>query len=371
VLAAPPGDGLRVAREHFTEYVKPILVAAAMDWDVIEGRREGDVRAGVAERIRRKRRKQGEFADTSIEIDVATANEMTRARTGVQDYTGVKGDIVIGRHTWKEYVRGVHEGWLGPIDPPKAVVDFESTATITEPQNSVPDLSLEARPEQPVEDSPRQETLSLDDALPVRDDGSPTAAVEPAQEKPKEEPEKPKRAPVPSPHITTDLYSASRLAPSIPRELEAAVPISFVHILGFLKTPIRIYRFLNRRSVADDIGRQTAAAVLAAHRAWQEDSGAGDSDDTAGNAVVPTRHWEQQDVLIDEEKYWHKSARERKEGEKERVWLDDIVVDPRIGQRMRKFEMEAWEEERARAIWKGAKGLPGRRDSDELTKDDD
>jgi import inner membrane translocase subunit TIM54 len=48
-LAAPPGDGLRAAREHFHEYVKPVLVAAAMDWDVVEGRKEGDVRFKTAE----------------------------------------------------------------------------------------------------------------------------------------------------------------------------------------------------------------------------------------------------------------------------------------------------------------------------------
>ncbi|KAH0410131.1 hypothetical protein KCU90_g20153, partial [Aureobasidium melanogenum] len=55
-LQAPPADGLRSAREHFYEYVKPVLVAGAMDWDV-EGRREGDLRFGAAEKIRRYRRK--------------------------------------------------------------------------------------------------------------------------------------------------------------------------------------------------------------------------------------------------------------------------------------------------------------------------
>ncbi|KAI5283860.1 mitochondrial import inner membrane translocase subunit tim54, partial [Ascosphaera acerosa] len=33
VLAAPPGDGLRSARDFFKEYVKPILVAGALDYE--------------------------------------------------------------------------------------------------------------------------------------------------------------------------------------------------------------------------------------------------------------------------------------------------------------------------------------------------
>ena len=59
-LCAPPGDGLRSAREYFQEYIKPVLVAAAVDWDVVEGRREGEVRAGLAARVRALRRKHGE-----------------------------------------------------------------------------------------------------------------------------------------------------------------------------------------------------------------------------------------------------------------------------------------------------------------------
>lgn len=65
--SAPPGDGLRAAREHFHEYVKPILVAGAVDWEVIEGRKEGDVRAGLAAKIRRLRRRNGEKGDPRIQ----------------------------------------------------------------------------------------------------------------------------------------------------------------------------------------------------------------------------------------------------------------------------------------------------------------
>lgn len=117
-LSAPPGDGLRSAREYFQEYIKPVLVAAALDWEVVEGRREGDVRAGTAERVRKLRRKGGEAGQAEEEEDAETLVDQTRYRTGIRDLDGVKGDIVIGRHTWKEYIRGLHEGWLGPLDPP-------------------------------------------------------------------------------------------------------------------------------------------------------------------------------------------------------------------------------------------------------------
>ncbi|KAF7184024.1 hypothetical protein CNMCM7691_004514 [Aspergillus felis] len=117
-VAAPPGDGLRIAREHFKEYVKPILVAAALDYTVIEGRREGDVRAILAEQIRKHRRKAGEPSSVVEEVGNEDIIADARQKIGVVEEPGPKGDLVIGRHTWKEYIRGLHEGWLGPLDPP-------------------------------------------------------------------------------------------------------------------------------------------------------------------------------------------------------------------------------------------------------------
>ena len=60
---------------------------------------------------------------------------------------------------------------------------------------------------------------------------------------------------------------------------------------------------------------------------------------------------EQQQLLAHEEPDWHKSARKREEGEtKERVWLDEMVLDPRIAGRMRRFALDAEVEERAKTM---------------------
>jgi import inner membrane translocase subunit TIM54 len=66
--------------------------------------------------------------------------------------------------------------------------------------------------------------------------------------------------------------------------------------------------------------------------------------------------WEQQSVLTGEERTWHKSVRKpRKEGDTtEQVWLNDVVLDSRIGERMRRFVLEPEEEARAKRIASGA-----------------
>lgn len=121
-LSAPPGDGIRPSREFFKEYVKPVLVAAALDYDVIEGRKEGDVRYGTAEQIRRLRRSKGEKGLEPTEEeqppDTETIVQNIRHGMSITSEPGVRGDLVLGRHTWKEYIRGLNEGWLGPVEEP-------------------------------------------------------------------------------------------------------------------------------------------------------------------------------------------------------------------------------------------------------------
>jgi import inner membrane translocase subunit TIM54 len=133
-LEAPPTDGLRVAQDHFKEYVKPILVSSGLDWEFIQGRKEGDVRAELAERIRKYRAPADESLgeeDTIMRV---------RRQNGVRDFDGPQGDIVIGRHTWKEYIRGLHEGWLGPL---KASISPEVEKPVEELQSTEPMESKE------------------------------------------------------------------------------------------------------------------------------------------------------------------------------------------------------------------------------------
>ncbi|OTA99822.1 hypothetical protein M426DRAFT_324808 [Hypoxylon sp. CI-4A] len=301
-IESPPGDGLRVAQDHFTEYIKPILATSGLDWEFVQGRKEGDIRAAVAERIRRTRQP---------EIDVQTQDEIVqniRKNNATPEWLGIRGDIVIGRHTWKEYVRGLHEGWLGPLTPP------------------------------PV---PEPEVKKIEEA-PVSEGGE----GEKSEAKPEEKPEqKPERPPQPPPYNTTNDYPTSNLPLLIPAEFSPSAPIQFPHILGFSNTFIRLRRFLNRRSLADDVGREVAAVCLAAVREYRED--------------VDLTRSEQQTALEHEERNWVKAVwkedEKPKEGEPpapptEKIWASPIVLDPRIAMRMRRFEIQPEEEARAKQI---------------------
>ncbi|SPN96883.1 probable TIM54 (component of the mitochondrial TIM22 translocase) [Cephalotrichum gorgonifer] len=315
-LESPPGDGLRIAQDHFIEYVRPVLAASGLDWEFVQGRQQGDVRAAVAEKIRRSR-KEVERPDEEVLATNDKAILESRQRSGIREYDGIKGDLVLGRHTWKEYIRGLHEGWLGPLDPP----------VLPEPPKA---LEADAAPQE-------------------AKDGADSAKEEPAKQEEADE-KKPDRPPQPPSYNSTADYSSASLPHQIPAEFNPSTPIEFPHVLGFSATWTRFMWFLNRRKLADSTGREVAAICFAAARDWDNGS----------------EEYPQTKALEKEEKYWPKSVfktaeEEKKEAEKngeelpagppkEKIWPVPVVADPRIVSRMRRFELLPEHEQLAKEV---------------------
>lgn len=363
-LSAPPGDGLRVAREHFHEYIKPILVAGAIDWEVIEGRREGEVRAGLAEKIRKARKRHDEAPQLEAAPESKRGGqdlvEDLRRKGGIREWNGLQGDLVLGRHTWKEYIRGLHEGWLGPLDPPPP------------PDN----VSVNARPEDhrgSQDPDSTSKTVSADSVSESQDSTEPQESIPDPSAPPPPPPAK-KPSPIPA-YIPCSAYSTQSIPSSIPPNLHPSLPLPFPHLLGFLNTPKRLYRFLTQRKLADETGALVAGMVLGSNsRSFRSsttplsataNTGGSEFSSSANASDEPTEStqekriwWEQEKALSAEESDWHKSAwkdeknQSSKEAgveklEQEHVWREEVVVDDRIGARMLLFELAPHEAERA------------------------
>ena len=366
-LSAPPGDGLRAAREHFHEYVKPVLVAGALDWEVIEGRREGEVRAGLASKIRRVRRRSGENVEMQ-ETEETTEDRLEEFRRGAQikNWDGVQGDLILGRHTWKEYVRGLHEGWLGPLDPPQSSEPPPNDQTsFSEPFS---DTVTSSTPPSPLNASANTSTTSSASPIldPDQSQQEPSIAEQegsPQSESPTQDPQKspdksaPKKSVTP-PYILPTVYSISSLSPEVPATLAPSTVLPFPHLLGFLNTPTRVYRFLNRRHLADETGRSVATLVLASDsRVFHLDRNfvsSADPEDANSPSVASTDVaeaspvWEQEKMLLEEEVEWHKSAwapNTEDSPSRERPWQEKMIIDERIGSRMRVFDLPKHEED--------------------------
>jgi len=163
----------------------------------------------------------------------------------------------LGRNTLKEVVRGIHEGYLLPSD-------------------YVPPIPLE----ESKKEEPEKEELKKEG---------------------EEKPPPPKDLVLPA--IPQSEYpSLPDPPPSTPEYTFTYVPS--LHILGIRHTPKRIYRFLTRRYVADEICEQVVACILEQEK----------------------REWTDEDIQHgqNEEKYWPKTIKPDSE------WREKIVIDPRI-----------------------------------------
>ena len=267
--------------------------------------------------MERLRKKRGEYTTEPLEPDTQEIVEETRRRAGISDWDGPGGDLVIGRHTWKEYIRGMHEGWLGPLDMPKSLegpTDSAAPAPQTASDASIPQIPADTSSPQTAFDAlaPEASSNTPTPAIPATadDDGGayPDKPAEP--EKPKEEESKPKKKKQLPAYIATAEYQDAQISPNCPRALGPSTVVPFPHLLGFWNFPIRMYRFLNRRYVADDIGRQTAAAVLGAYRPYHAP---GELAVTSSDDPFERPQWEQAGLLQADESEWHKSVRERKD----------------------------------------------------------
>ena len=160
------------------------------------------------------------------------------------------GDVIIvGRNTFKEIIRGIHEGYLLPLDyvPTRPPVEAESKEGDEAKKSAAPDPVLPA--------IPQTQYSSFAD-----------------------------------PPLSNPDYTFTYV-PSL-------------HILGLRHTPRRIYRFLTRRYVADEICEQVVACILEqSQREWCEDD---------------TKHGQQ------EERYWPKTV------PRDAEWREQIIIDPRI-----------------------------------------
>ncbi|KAJ6259038.1 hypothetical protein Dda_5934 [Drechslerella dactyloides] len=307
-LSSPPGDGITSAREYFKEYVKPVLVAAAVDYEVVEGRKVGEIRWKVAERTRRVRR--GEDDTEGTEKEAAIKNQERSA--GVVREEGPGGVVVVGRHAWKEYVRGLHEGWLGPADIP----DDKDDAAKKEAE--MPALAP----------APQPVVSPIDDVLPAKEgEDVPPASAQDSSSETKEE-EKKRKPLFPLPAIDQSEYPSATVPPSMPATFQPSKLIPFPHLLGFLNTPYRVQRYLTQRRLMDHVSREVAAVALGAHEPYPG------REDITDSYKLEETDWPKKWVG----RLANDSTEDSKdEPVREKTIVEELQVDGRIVDRMKRF----------------------------------
>lgn len=399
-VAPPPNDYLDESLSVFRRYVKPVLNAGGVDFEIKSENRQGVIRSLVAADVRavrkeylenEQKRKAAEDAKkwynkvkgwftrsqskklTNEELEKMNAAEFDYKKllgtyykneqwinsdiinedSFVSDGTAHGGVICIGRGAYKEYLHGLHEGLLGPLEKPLDHDDLsESTKTedkssdssnlqaaekpntedvvvaptvqaldeIVKPAESL-DTTIGTTTEVTSETTETTETAESTEA--IAGDTNTSASTEPENSSSEgendEDEEKP--LPIPKPFIDPSEYSTAPYAPELPTSgpikgangvtavfQQPILVIPVYHLLGFLQMPWRIWRFYNTRERADEYGRAACAVV----------------ENMRSRFVVDDVDWAK-----DEEEDWPKKWVKNSQ-EKGSEWTQELVFDERV-----------------------------------------
>ncbi|CAG8441504.1 3100_t:CDS:2 [Funneliformis mosseae] len=117
-LARPLGDDIYKTKIHFREYVKPVLNAAALEYDIVEGTRPGQLRSKVRDAIREKRKKEL----PSSQQQSSLSNQLSDSDQPFKTITASKpignGTIIVGRVSLVEYLQGLNDGCIASLEDP-------------------------------------------------------------------------------------------------------------------------------------------------------------------------------------------------------------------------------------------------------------
>lgn len=385
-IAPPPSDYLDESLSVFRRFVKPVLNAGGVDFEIKSENRQGVIRSIVAADVRALRREILDNAEklaqeqqanrwynrikrffsrsAAVEnvaqlekklsddkytlknlLGVYYKNELDESKLTsedslISDPTANGGVICIGRGAYKEYLHGLHEGLLGPLDKPIQAIDQDVPMEGVEVKEDINEVKSVAASIPEVKSLDSFETKSEADEAKrdvVEEIKEAKEDVKETKEEEETDDEGNKLQKVPPPFIKTSDYPKADFAPELSSfNVKIATPsgISPVfqqpiavfpvyHLIGFLKTPNRIWRFYNRRELVDEYGR-LACAVVEGHR----------------KPFTPS----DVDWAKDEEQDWpNKWVQKGKEKGSE--WVQDMGVDERVVGKLWVYDSSAVKDE--------------------------
>ncbi|KDQ10558.1 hypothetical protein BOTBODRAFT_136638 [Botryobasidium botryosum FD-172 SS1] len=245
----PGDDEYDRSMKYFKKYVKPIFVAAAVDYELHNGNQHGALAHLLANKIKERRREEAGIATPSTSMALP-GHPQSPEQVRRKELEG--GTVIVGRHTFKEYMLGLRRGWTEDL----AIVDEER-----ELAKALEDDGVFDEPELP-------ETMHAD----LGESDAPAPALNTQ----------------PSPIIFSPLQQMRQSAPLPPRTpaqtsspppFAAPVPppdaiptqppillVPFVNRLGFFNVPMMIVDFFNERRKVREGAKAAYALVISQTR---------------------------------------------------------------------------------------------------------
>lgn len=252
----PGDDDYEVGALYFRRYVKPILVAAAVDYEIVSGTRFGGLARDLRDRIHERRRNLAGVLPWPSPIGPGAPIMPFLPTPAQQLQRELDGAVVlIGRPALKEWAWAMKEGWNTEI-PVKPVDHDELLATSlsedsTFEEESAPAAPAEAASEESEEPQP----------LPTKGFMLPSQVGFQSMQRSGSSPFGSRNASSVAPAAASEPSEAEQAKLAPPANVPAQPPMCFVdftNLVGWRNIPRRIAHFFNHR---DDVRRGAEAGL--------------------------------------------------------------------------------------------------------------
>ncbi|XBW37649.1 hypothetical protein QEN19_003230 [Hanseniaspora menglaensis] len=334
VIAPLPDDYLESTLKVWRRYIKPVLIAGGVDYDIVLGDQQGKIREKIADELRNKRKKiinsqkkeenieeirdeiilqnqekaiEEDLADKILKkeydlkevLGIYYKNDKLKETKVVfedglqEDQTKIGGVLCIGRGAYKEYLSGIQEGLLGPVDQTEYSINDK-----LKKEEKWRESQRKLNPDKPVDE------LSMPDFIKKNYIGDKLNETENFEYPPKELVDSNFK------DLKTGILNFCR---------QPILLIAQPALYGVINWPPRIHNFFNQRYIVEEYCRQALAIIK------QDVSGFKNNDDLASvGAEVEEINWP---------KKWVKRGVESGS-----EWVQPISIDERLVSDLKRFE---------------------------------
>ncbi|UZJ52136.1 hypothetical protein CBS101457_001456 [Exobasidium rhododendri] len=268
---SPGDDDYDKSLLYFKKYVKPILIAAAIDFETLNGTRHGGLAREIREKIYSRRRQFLNLEPWGTPPSTSTSSEPDLLLTGVLPFSlqpeqqlerELNGGVVImGRPAFKEWAWGLKSGWTSTLPPARQDLD----------EGLARELSEDSAFDEVDDPTAKDEMVKFDDKEEADGAGAPllsklgtslplshNPAFQMGKNGGSSRSQQLKASEEAGPNVDAHLLEP-------PTQIPAQPPLYFVdytNLIGFTNTPRKIVGFFNERKKVRQGGQAALAIAL-------------------------------------------------------------------------------------------------------------